>query len=177
MMENVVKRGTAENIYDKNYSMAGKTGTCQTDYWIRGGTQYISSFVGYFPATNPKYSCIVVIHKPNKKIGYYGNVVAAPVFKTIAQKIYTDTPIQEEVSQSYLAFTDVESSYKKHNVLERKNLVVIPNLKNMSGMDAIALLENLGLRVESDGTGLVKSQSIKSGEKIKKGDIIKLIMS
>ena len=177
MMENVVKRGTAENIYDKNYSMAGKTGTCQTDYWIRGGTQYISSFVGYFPATNPKYSCIVVIHKPNKKIGYYGNVVAAPVFKTIAQKIYTDTPIQEEVSQSYLAFADVESSYKKYNALERKNLVIIPNLKHMSGMDAIALLENLGLRVESDGTGVVKSQSIKSGKKIKKGEIIKLIMS
>ncbi len=177
MMENVVKRGTAENIYDKNYSMAGKTGTCQTDYWIKGGTQYISSFVGYFPATKPKYSCIVVIHKPNKKIGYYGNVVAAPVFKKIAQKIYTDTPSLEEVNQSNLAYVDVETSYEKYNTISNKKHVTVPNVKNMPGMDAIALLEYLGLRVESDGTGLVKAQSIKSGRKIEKGKIIKLKMS
>ena len=177
MMENVVKRGTAENIYDKNYSMAGKTGTCQTNYWIKGGTQYISSFVGYFPAKQPKYSCIVVIHKPDKKIGYYGNIVAAPVFKKIAQKIYTDTPLLDEISQTNLAYADVEESYKKYSAIARKKIVTVPNLKNMSGMDAIALLENLGLRVESDGTGLVKSQSIKSGQKIEKGKIIKLKMS
>ncbi len=177
MMENVVKRGTAENIYDKNYSMAGKTGTCQTDYWIKGGTQYISSFVGYFPATKPKYSCIVVIHKPNKRIGYYGNVVAAPVFKKIAQKIYTDTPLLEEVNQSDLAYENVEASYEKYNTLSNKEHVTVPNVKNMPGMDAIALLEYLGLRVESDGTGLVKTQSIKSGKKIEKGKIIKLKMS
>lgn len=177
MMENVVKRGTAENIYDKNYSMAGKTGTCQTNYWIKGGTQYISSFVGYFPAKEPKYSCIVVIHKPDKKIGYYGNVVAAPVFKKIAQKIYTDTPLLDEISQSDFAYADIENSYKKYSATARKKFVTMPNLKNMSGMDAIALLENLGLRVESDGTGLVTTQSIKSGKKIEKGEIIKLKMS
>ena len=177
MMENVVKRGTAENIYDKNYSMAGKTGTCQTNYWIKGGTQYIASFVGYFPANEPKYSCIVVIHEPDKKIGYYGNIVAAPVFKKIAQKIYTDTPLLDEMSQSDLAYADVENNYDKYSAIARKKLVTMPNLKNMSGMDAISLLENLGLRVESDGIGLVKSQSIKSGKKIEKGEIIKLTMS
>ena len=95
MMENVVRRGTADNIYDPNFSMAGKTGTCQTDYWT-DETQYISSFVGYFPADEPKYSCIVVIHKPNKKLGYYGNIVAAPVFERIARKIYTETPQVED---------------------------------------------------------------------------------
>jgi cell division protein FtsI (penicillin-binding protein 3) len=90
MMQNVVekKHGTAHNIYSPSFSMAGKTGTCQTEYWKESGL-YISSFAGYFPAENPKYSCIVVIHKPEKKIGYYGNVVAAPVFKKIAQKIYS----------------------------------------------------------------------------------------
>ena len=53
---------------------------------------YISSFVGYFPADNPKYSCIVVINKPNKSIGYYGSQVAAPVFKKIAEKIQSKSP-------------------------------------------------------------------------------------
>ena len=96
MMKNVVKRGTATNIYNKNYELAGKTGTCQTEYWT-GQTKYISSFAGYFPADNPQYSCIVIIHKPKKEIGYYGADVAGPVFKQIAHKIYTETPSVDEV--------------------------------------------------------------------------------
>ena len=176
MMENVVKRGTAENIYDKNYSMAGKTGTCQTEYWT-GSTQYISSFVGYFPADKPTYSCIVVIHKPNKKIGYYGNVVAAPVFKKIAKKIYTDTPLLEAVKKTDFQYASLGEKYEKYNQRLKEEYVAMPNLKNMVGMDAIALLENLGLKVNSDGTGKVKNQSIKAGKKIVKGSIIKLSLS
>jgi cell division protein FtsI (penicillin-binding protein 3) len=45
--------------------------------------------VGYFPAEEPKYSCIVVVHKPSTALNYYG-AVAGPVFKRIAQKIFTD---------------------------------------------------------------------------------------
>ena len=63
MLFNVVdkKWGTAFNIKDELLSMAGKTGTCQVDYTSEE-VQYISSFVGYYPVENPKYSCIVVIH-------------------------------------------------------------------------------------------------------------------
>ncbi|NNC70601.1 MAG: transpeptidase family protein [Flavobacteriaceae bacterium] len=173
MMENVVRRGTAVNIYDKNYSMAGKTGTCQTEYWT-GNTQYVSSFVGYFPAKKPKYSCIVVIHKPNKKKGYYGNVVAAPVFKKIAQKIYTDTPLLEEIDKSKFEYQLVHKDFEAYNDKARKEYTTMPNVKNMPGMDAVALLENMGLRVNSEGTGKVKKQSITAGKKIEKGSIIKL---
>lgn len=103
MMKNVVVRGTANNIYSKDFSMAGKTGTCTTDYGNKKSKkQYIASFSGYFPADNPKYSCIVVIHKPKTSIGYYGNVVAAPVFKKIAKKIYIDTPVVDEVDIDFL---------------------------------------------------------------------------
>ena len=175
MMSNVVKRGTAENIYDKNFSMAGKTGTCQTDYW-KGETQYISSFVGYFPAEDPKYSCIVVIHKPNKKIGYYGNIVAAPVFKKIAHKIYSDTPVQDEVNlQTEIAVvnTNYDNYYKKAN----KTYKTVPNVKNMPGMDAVSLLENMGFIVNFNGFGKVKAQSIKAGNELKRGDIITLELS
>ena len=95
MMFNVIdkKWGTAYNIKDRDFTIAGKTGTCQVDYnKIGKEVQYISSFVGYFPANKPEYSCIVVIHRPNKRLGYYGSTVAAPVFKKIAKKIYTATP-------------------------------------------------------------------------------------
>jgi cell division protein FtsI (penicillin-binding protein 3) len=175
MMLNVVKRGTATNIYDKNFSMAGKTGTCQTDYW-KGDMQYISSFVGYFPAENPKYSCIVVIHKPNKKIGYYGNIVAAPVFKQIAQKIYSETPMHDEMEfQSEIpAITkSFESYYDKVNT----NYKTVPNVTNMPGMDAVSLLENLGFIVNFKGIGKVKSQSVKAGIELKKGEKISLDLS
>lgn len=107
MMFNVVDKewGTANNIKDKDFAIAGKTGTCQVDYSRDDKeVQYISSFVGYFPADKPKYSCIVVIHRPNKKLGYYGSTVAAPVFKKIAKKIYTSTT--EEV---HLDFNKVRS--------------------------------------------------------------------
>ncbi len=69
MLRGVVMRGTAVNINSPYVSIAGKTGTAQTEYW-KGKGQYVASFVGYFPADTPKYSMIVVIHKPNPEKGY-----------------------------------------------------------------------------------------------------------
>jgi len=175
MMLNVVKRGTAENIYDENFSMAGKTGTCQTEYWT-DETKYISSFVGYFPADEPKYSCIVVVHKPNKKTGYYGNIVAAPVFERIARKIYTDTPVVEEVNfEDHLP--EVEKEYRGYYTMANEEYSKVPDVRNMPGMDAISLLENMGFKVNSKGIGKVKKQSIKAGSDLKKGELIKLDLS
>ncbi len=175
MMLNVVKRGTAANIYDENFSMAGKTGTCQTDYWT-GNTQYISSFVGYFPAEEPKYSCIVVIHKPEKKIGYYGNIVAAPVFKQIAQKIYTNTPVNREIELSS-EFSFANKDYKGYYEKANKSYKTVPDVQNMPGMDAVSLLENLGFKVSFSGYGKVVKQSIKPGKDLKKGETIILDLS
>lgn len=176
MMENTVKRGTAKNIYSSDFSMAGKTGTCQTEYW-KEANRYISSFAGYFPADKPQYSCIVVVHKPKKEIGYYGNIVAAPVFKQIAQKIYSATPVVEEVAlpkdNDKRIVTDYESYYSRVN----NTATVVPNVRGMSGMDAVALLENLGLKVRFRGSGKVTTQSIKSGEKIIKNKTIVLKLS
>ena len=99
LLKNVVQKehGTGHKLYSEKFSMAGKTGTCQKDYSNKDQLNYISSFSGYFPADNPKYSCIVVIHEPDKSVGYYGADVSGPVFKKIAQKIYTDSPLIDEV--------------------------------------------------------------------------------
>ena len=176
MMKNVVKRGTATNIYNKNYELAGKTGTCQTEYWT-GKTQYISSFSGYFPAENPQYSCIVVIHKPNKKIGYYGADVAGPVFKQIAHKIYTETPLLDKINGLQENPEIINKKYNSYYEIARKQTQKMPNVKNMSGMDAVALLENLGMKVKFKGTGKVIFQSIKAGEKLNRKAIIQLTLS
>ena len=173
MMENTVRRGTAKNIYSPDFSMAGKTGTCQTEYWIEPN-RYISSFAGYFPADNPKYSCIVVIHKPEKSLGYYGNIVAAPVFKQIAQKIYTDTPVVDEVDLLQENYKNTESDYETYYGKVNKDHKKVPNVKGMSGMDAIALLENLGMKVRFRGSGNVTTQSVQAGEKLIKNQTITL---
>jgi cell division protein FtsI (penicillin-binding protein 3) len=87
MLEGVVSHGTAKNIANNDYKIAGKTGTSQKLKNGRYTKSYYTSFVGYFPADQPKYSCIVVIDDP-KGIRQYGADVAAPVFKEIADKVY-----------------------------------------------------------------------------------------
>lgn len=178
MMKNVVIRGTAKNIYNPNFSMAGKTGTCRTDYGDKTAKKnYIASFAGYFPADNPKYSCIVVIHKPNTAIGYYGNVVAAPVFKTIAKKIYTDTPLVDEVKIDFEVSNKLQKIYTSYDIESEKKYKTVPSVKGMSGMDAIPFLENLGLKVIVNGNGKVKAQSLNIGEKITNNQTIVLTLS
>ncbi|MEP3968839.1 MAG: penicillin-binding transpeptidase domain-containing protein, partial [Nonlabens sp.] len=179
MMENVVQRGTAKNLYSENFSMAGKTGTCQTEYWKSSGN-YIASFAGYFPADKPKYSCIVVITKPSVRKGYYGNIVAGPVFKTIAQKIYANNPLidqlelQKDLPTSMLAST--ESYLNKAHAQNEVSSMKIPNLIGMEAMDAIAIVENLGADVILKGSGKVKSQSLKAGTKISPSDKVTLTL-
>jgi cell division protein FtsI (penicillin-binding protein 3) len=92
MMEGVVEHGTATNLKNSNYKIAGKTGTAQiarNNLGYRQGERmsYQASFVGYFPAENPLYSCIVVVNAPSNGV-YYGNVVAGSVFKEISDKVY-----------------------------------------------------------------------------------------
>ena len=175
MLRNAVRRGTASNIYSNEFSLAGKTGTCEAKYWT-DSLYYIASFAGFFPVENPKYSCIVVVHKPRKH-GYYGNIVAAPVFKKIAQKVYAATPVIEEVVKDNPQFTKLDSRYKKYDQIVQKNYQTMPDVKGLAGMDAVSLLENLGLRVKFSGTGAVKTQSISPGSKINKGKTVFLILS
>ncbi|PDS24278.1 penicillin-binding protein [Flavobacterium branchiophilum] len=180
LLQNVVKKGTAAALYSKDFSMAGKTGTAQVNYSKNGGQNkyYASSFVGYFPAENPKYSCIVVIHKPNTKgNNYYGADVAGPVFKRIAQKIFTDAPITNTVKTIDKPIEKQNNSYEKYFKKLENKPKKIPNLAGMPGMDAVALLGNLGLKVRIVGVGKVKHQSIAPGAAIVKNTTITLELS
>jgi len=188
VLENVVEKGTANNIYSSNFSMAGKTGTAKKYVGrhvnkkgdtIAGGysnKRYVASFAGFFPADLPKYSCIVVIHDPLKKKGYYGATVAAPVFKEIAQKIYTTTSVDDDLVKEKFSSQKIGDQYSSfYNKI--KNTETIPNVIGMPAMDAVSLLENVGLNVKIKGIGKVKKQSIKKGTLIKKGSTIILNLS
>ncbi len=97
MLLGVVEKGTATNIKNPVYKIAGKTGTAQVamnnkGYGNKGGSvQYKGSFVGFFPAEDPKYSMIVVINNP-KKGKYYGASIAGPVFKEVSDQLYARHP-------------------------------------------------------------------------------------
>ena len=181
LLKNVVvkKHGTGHRLYSPNFSMAGKTGTAQKNYVSKDPDKlrYISTFAGYFPAENPKYSCIVVIHEPDKSVGYYGADVSGPVFKSVAQKVYATNPLIDEVEMFNAEDQKLDDSYQKYFAEAQKIYNKVPNVKGMSGMDAVSILENLGIKVEVHGNGKVKKQSISHGTDIEKVDKIVLDLS
>ncbi len=107
LMEGVVANGTAQNLKDLGLKVAGKTGTAQLA--LPGGgyskTTHSASFAGYFPADNPKYTCYVVVSEPSQGV-YYGGLIAGPVFREIADKVYASgaylRPIEVKTQENYV---------------------------------------------------------------------------
>jgi len=121
MMEGVVSDGTAKNIKSEDFKIAGKTGTAQMQYGKDSThVSYHASFVGYFPAEDPEYSIIVSIYKP-KRAGFYGNIVAGPVFKEIANKIYASNPKYHRFTSNFTISSSVPIS-KKGNKKETESV-------------------------------------------------------
>lgn len=177
ILKNVVVRGTGNSLFSKHFSMSGKTGTAQAEYWMKDwkeNRRYISSFAGYFPAENPKYSCIVVIHKPSVEKGYYGADVTGPVFKRIAQKIFTDTPLVDEVESLNIKVGKVENEYESFYNTAQTYKTIMPNVVGLPAMDAIVLLENMDvdLKVKLNGSGVIKEQSVSKSVKLKNNQTI-----
>jgi len=210
MLEGVVQRGTARRIKGSNYSIAGKTGTAKKVVNGEYRNVYHSSFVGYFPADQPRYSCIVLISEPSSG-QYYGADIAAPVFRTIADNIYS-TLLEEQYRKpelkrasgpkavpvtSIVHQADAVKVYNRLNVSapDRPGTVYaratvkgetvhlkpyplrkgrMPAVRGMTARDALALLENLGLRVHLRGSGKVYRQSLRPGTPYKKGETVTL---
>jgi cell division protein FtsI (penicillin-binding protein 3) len=134
----VVTSGTSQRVFaGAPYTSAGKTGTA----WLHenGGYQahhYRASFVGYFPADNPRYTCIVVVNDPRG--AYYGSVIAAPVFMELADKIYS-TEIE------FRAPVGSDSTL----MVQRK----LPSIKSGSAQELNTVFSSLKIPVYTDGEG------------------------
>lgn len=124
-LKSVVLHGTGRHLKSAYFNIAGKTGTAQIanrnkGYGPKGEKKYIASFVGYFPADNPTYSCIVVIAAPTKDI--YGASVSGTVFAAIANKVYA-------------------SSYEYHKAVNESELLAsMPLVQNGSRYDLNTVL-------------------------------------
>jgi cell division protein FtsI (penicillin-binding protein 3) len=103
--------------------------------------------------------------------------VAGPVFKRIAQKIFTDAPSTNEIKNINRKNLIQERDYDAYFTKSQKQQLSIPNLKGMSGMDAVALLGNLGIKVKIIGVGKVKKQSLQAGESLSRNTTITLELS
>lgn len=207
LLEGVVLRGTASNIQSERFTAAGKTGTCVLNYWKKDvEKEYQASFAGYFPADQPKYSCIVVVNNPDKSVGYYGSNVAAPAFAEVANKIYAATPksdqeigTQNKPNQLYVkgphddlskvlalwdmdlpneaSWVSVDDEKGKMEVDPLQTGDFVPDVRGLPLMDAMYLLENKGLEVVVKGDGIVRSQSIKPGTGLNYYKSITLVLS
>ncbi len=172
MLEGVITEGTGFSIKSDYYKIAGKTGTAQIaagNQGYRQGTKqvkYKGTFVGYFPADNPKYSCIVMIVNP-KRGKYYGGAVAAPVFREISDKLYASRPdiiipLPKDTANSPIPYM--------HMPLPKTQARgSMPDVAGMGLKDAIFLLEQQGLNVLVNGKGMVVRQSIPAGTWVTRG--------
>jgi cell division protein FtsI (penicillin-binding protein 3) len=145
------------------------------NYW-RGGKDYQSSFAGYFPANDPKYSCIVVINKPDYYKGYYGNIVAGPVFKAIADEVYSQLPESPTtlISDQLIAARTTTVSEDRFEQAFQKNF--LPSLNGLDARTATRLLEGQGLSVALAGTGRVVGQEPVLGTPLNQCSTIKLVL-
>lgn len=167
-----VEKGTAKSIFTPNLKMAGKTGTARFEYWKEGG-KYQASFAGFYPADNPKYTCMVMVNQPQGN--YYGGVVAAPVFKEIAGKTFLKTPLNMREDM----LKDQKVDLKKMTVSNPKikiNGGQMPELVGLIGKNIVPQLENLGYRVEYKGVGKILEQFPEAGTVMKKDQKIYLKM-
>jgi cell division protein FtsI (penicillin-binding protein 3) len=148
LLEGVVENGTAKNIKGTHYRIAGKTGTAQILENGHYTKKYVTSFVGYFPAHDPKYSAMVLIRNPR---GWYqyGSNVAAPVFKEIADNIYArDLELHETLSLPKYVKNDVLPFIKAGNQEE------LTALCNELGISNHALTEEPWVRTSRSGNGV-----------------------
>jgi cell division protein FtsI (penicillin-binding protein 3) len=163
MLEGVVERGTAKNVRNEHYKIAGKTGTAQRLVNGRYMTQsYYASFAGYFPAEDPLYSCIVVIDNP-KGWNRYGGDVSAPVFKEIADMIYAQNlEIHDSFTPEYTAANNgtfpVIRAGRLEELNELCNLLGISNHPNQEAGEWVRSAVNnnaITWRKNHEDTGLV----------------------
>ena len=146
LLEGVVKVGTAKRPFRGSlYKVAGKTGTAVTNYSSSGVTKkkYRSSFVGYFPADNPRYSCIVVITNPRQN-GIYGSTTAAPVFRKISDRVYTlDKELRTElVINNKPVNLKTKNGREKEMVTISENFNIISNTKGSSNYVSARIKKN-----------------------------------
>jgi len=187
ILEHVVSQGLGRKAGSKHFKVAGKTGTAQVadqhGSYHSGVTRYWLSFAGYFPADNPRYTCIVCIKKSGLPAS--GGGMSGVVFHHIAEGVmarHLKMSVEDAHDEHSVAIPEVKNGNAKgaNEVLiglginkrvsdgVKTSEDITPDVTGMGAKDAVYLLESRGLKVKLHGWGKVKRQSIPAGRKIVK---------
>ena len=196
ILEHVVSQGLGKKAGSKSFKVAGKTGTAQVadqhGSYHSGITRYWLSFAGYFPANDPRYTCIVCIKKSGLPAS--GGGMSGVVFHHIAEGVMAQNlklSVDDARDEKSVLTPDVkngsttEADYvlnslnikQKPALTARKaNRGTVPDVTGMGARDAVYALESIGVKTILKGRGKVKSQSIYSGTPIRQGMACELIL-
>ncbi len=196
ILRRAVKNGTGHLADLEEISVGGKTGTSQQIISGKYSRQkYHASFIGFFPADNPQLVCLVIVNSPQTE--KYGGKVAAPIFKKIAERIintdlknfqqrekYIESKTVDEHILKTISDNDnkkkiINASYVQENNELKKNYDnnLMPDLKGRTVREALISLNLLGLKYDIRGSGIVVSQSINPGIRIKQNQVCRLKFS
>jgi len=202
--EGVVLRGTGKAAALEGYRAAGKTGTAQKIVDGRySATKYVSSFIGFAPLPDPKVTVMVMVDEPNGTI--YGGTVAAPVFQKITQEVLLqlkvapdqtlparkfDPALAARDSEDYLpnatpvlplVAQDPRKPEKTKNevikVYVPDSTLAMPDFRGMAKRKVVARCQELGIRVQADGSGIAVSQLPPPGTAVAFGDTCNVVFA
>jgi len=187
VLEHVVSQGLGRKAGSPLFKVAGKTGTAQVSQgkagYKSGIVQYWLSFAGYFPADNPRYTCIVCLKKSGLPAS--GGGMSGVVFHHIAEGVMARNlkmSVKDARDEKSVLIPDIKNGnmqdanyvlnklgINKRMPQEKHLKDVTPNVIGMGAKDAVYLLESCGFRVKVHGRGKVKKQSYPAGKAITEG--------
>lgn len=189
-MRAVTSEGTAKRLKGAKLTVAGKTGTSRqvlskeeidkygmsSPYVTKDGSYHnLATFVGFFPAENPKYSAIVCMKSDLIRGSLYGGVGPAAVMREVVDAIYVLDPEWGNTIISSAKVPQMKLDREIHEQADTKNPVV-PDVTGLGLKDAMFIIENSGLRCRYTGTGHVTSQTPSPGAKATEGSAITLTL-
>ena len=196
ILEHVVSQGLGKKAGSKSFKVAGKTGTAQVadqfGSYHSGVTRYWLSFAGFFPADDPRYTCIVCLKKSGLPAS--GGGMSGVVFHHIAEGVMAQnlkrsvddardtrsvmTPAVKKGNKSaanyVLASLKTKASVPGSTYSNDDNKHIVPDVTGMGARDAVYMLESRHIKARLKGRGKVKSQSIHAGSAVKRGMICEL---
>lgn len=189
-MRAVTSEGTAKRLKGAKLTVAGKTGTSRqvlskeeigkygmsSPYVTKDGSYHnLATFVGFFPAENPKYSAIVCMKSDLIRGSLYGGVGPAAVMREVVDAIYVLDPEWGNAISSSAKVPQMKIDREIHEQADTKNPVV-PDVTGLGLKDAMFIIENSGLRCRYTGTGHVTSQTPSPGARATEGSAITLTL-
>ena len=198
ILEHVVSQGLGKKAGSKSFKVAGKTGTAQVadqfGSYHSGITRYWLSFAGFFPADNPRYTCIVCLKKSGLPAS--GGGMSGVVFHHIAEGVMAqnlkrsvddardassvmtpDVKKGDNAAANYvLSSLKIKALAQNNNNYRESSKHIVPDVTGMGAKDAVYLLESRHIKTRLKGRGKVKSQSIHAGAAVKQGMVCELVL-